>query len=588
MARDEDRDGVGAYRSSHCAGSPGPPDPRRELPVGHRGSIRNLQELPPHRALEHRALRGEGEGKRGPPAAEVVPELAGKLPVEGRGWARRGRREPGETELHERPSLHPGPELPPLGGNRRPRHGGSVGPPSTPATRVGPVPAPFRTMASMRVLAVGWEVEGRGVARGEFSSAESLASYDAVLIDPEPLPSLWEPHALLEPDGVWRLHPRRDFGLGRALDNLFSARRRELEDLLLHGGGMLVVRVRPPGEGVEIPGNPPHHLDRYAFLPRASLVSGSHHLGLPGGLRLVPRRGRDLSVAAPAHPMAPYLQALAPGGYEAVLVPTLGAPLASFGRVLATNRVGDTVAWDLPVGTGRILFLPSFPGTSAAETGEHLLPALASLLAQPLPEDLPDWASGYPLPGEEALPGRETALARKREALEREEEELRAERWGYDLLRGLLSPRGRAGLAAAAGAALSRLGFSVSPAEEDGGTLLARGPEGELLVRVALSPFGPVGPEEHRALLLALDERRSEKGEDTRGLLLVVAEPRLDPRRRGPQWTEAVERGCRDHGLRLAAAYDLFKAVRHVLGGGDPAEVRGGLLAGEGAWQWRR
>lgn len=588
MAWDEDWDGVRAHSPSHRAGRTRSPQPCGKLPVGHRGPVGNPQELPPHRALEHRAPRGEGNCKRGPLAAEVVPELAGKLPVEGCRWAGRGRREPGEPELHQASSLHLRPELPPRGGNRRPRHAGSVFPPGPPAIRVGPAPAPFRTMAPMRVLAVGWEVEGPGVARGEFPSAESLASYDAVLIDPEPLPSLWEPHALLEPDGVWRLHPRRDFGLGRALDNLFSARRGEIEDLLLHGGGMLVIRVRPPGEGVEIPGNPPHRLDRYAFLPRASLVSGSHHLGLPGGLRFVPRRGRDLSVAAPIHPVAPYLQALAPWGYEAVLVPTLGAPLASFGRVLATNRVGDTVAWDLPVGTGRILFLPSFPGTSPAETGEHLLPALVSLLAQPLPEDLPDWASGYPLPGEDALRGREAALAQQREALEREEEKLRAERWGYDLLRGLLSPRGRAGLAAAASDALSRLGFSVSPAEEDGGTLLARGPEGELLVRVALSPFGPVGPEEHRALLLALDQRRSEKGEDTRGLLLALAEPRLDPRRRGPQWTEAVERGCRDHGLRLAAAYDLFKAVRHVLGGGDPTEVRQGLLAGEGAWRWKR
>ncbi len=440
----------------------------------------------------------------------------------------------------------------------------------------------------MRVLAVGWEVEGPGVTRGEFPTAESFASYDAVLIDPERLPSLWEPHALLEPDGVWRLHPGRDFGLGRALDNLFSARRGELEDLLVRGGGVLVVRVRPAGEGVEVVGNPPRRLDPYAFLPRASLVSGPHHLGLPQGLRFVPRRGRDLTVAAPTHPLAPYLQALAPWGYEAVLVPTLGAPLAAFGGVLATNRVGDAVAWDLPVGTGRILFLPSFPGASPAEAGEHLLPALASLLTQPLPEDLPDWLHGHSLPGEDGLRARRAELDRRRGALEREEEELAAERRGYDLLRGLLSPRGRAGLLAAAGAALSRLGFTVSPAEGDGATLLARSPEGELLVRVALSPFGPVGPEEHRALVLDLDRLRSAERREARGMLVCLAEPRLDPRRRGPQWTEAVERGCRDHGLVLASAYDLFKAVRHVLGGGDPAEVRQGLLGSEGAWRWGR
>ncbi|MDD2911917.1 MAG: hypothetical protein PHF77_00130, partial [Candidatus Bipolaricaulis anaerobius] len=108
-----------------------------------------------------------------------------------------------------------------------------------------------------------------------------------------------------------------------------------------------------------------------------------------------------------------------------------------------------------------------------------------------------------------------------------------------------------------------------------------------LLVRVALSLFGPVGPEEHRALLLDLDRWRSEGNGDGRGMLVCLAEPRLDPRRRGPQWAEAVGRGCRDHGLILTSAPDLFRAVRHVLAGGDPDEVRRGLLAAEGEWRWK-
>ncbi|MCX7751005.1 MAG: hypothetical protein N2320_05660, partial [Candidatus Bipolaricaulota bacterium] len=90
----------------------------------------------------------------------------------------------------------------------------------------------------------------------------------------------------------------------------------------------------------------------------------------------------------------------------------------------------------------------------------------------------------------------------------------------------------------------------------------------------------------HRALLLDLDRLRAE-GEDVRGMLVCLAEPRLDPRRRGPPWTEAVRRGCADHRLALLSAYDLFKAVRHVLGGGDAAAVRKALLAAEGEWRWK-
>lgn len=442
-------------------------------------------------------------------------------------------------------------------------------------------------MAAMRVLALGWEIEGPGVVRAEFASADSLASYAAVLIDPESLPSLWLPHAALEPDGVWRLHPGRDLGLSRAMGNLVFARRAEIEDLLLRGGGVLVVRVRPLGEGVEIAGSPAHRLDRYAFLPRASLVSGSHHLGLPQGLRFVPRRGHDLTRVEEAHPMAPYLTGLAPLGYEAVLVATLGAPLASFGRVLATNRVGDTVAWDLPVGMGRILFLPSFPGASPAEVGERLLPAVAALLGEPLPVELPDWISGFELPGEDELRRGEEAVARDQEKLRRKGEELRETRRSYDVLRALLAPRGVLGLAQAVRAALDRLGFTVSPLRDAPATTVAASPDGDLLVQVALSLFGPVGPEEHRALLMDLDRLRAEEGQDVRGMLICLAEPRLDPRRRGPQWVESVRRGCRDHSLLLASAHDLFRAVRHALAEDAAAEVRKSLLSAEGEWRWK-
>lgn len=439
----------------------------------------------------------------------------------------------------------------------------------------------------MRVLALGWEIEGSGVVRAEFASADSLASYDAVLLDPEPLPSLWKSQAALGPDGVWRLHPGRDLGLARALDNLVATRRAEVEDLLFRGGGVLAVRVRPPGEGVEIAGNPPHRLDRYAFLPRTSLVSGPHHLGLPQGLRVVPRRGRDLRVSDAPHPANPYLTALASLGYEAVLVGTLGAPLAAFGQVLATNRVGDAVAWDLPVGTGHILFLPAYSGASPTEAGEHLLPAIASLLAEPLPAVRPDWLPGFTVPGEEDLRQEGESLAREREKLERAADELGRKRHDCDVLRGLLSPRGTQGLVQAVGAALARLGFTCSSAEESPVTIVAASPEGDLIVRVALSLFAPVGPEEHRALLLDLDRRRAEGGQDARGLLVCLAEPRLDPRRRGPQWTEAVRRGCRDHRLLVTSALDLFRAVRHVLSTGDADEVRKGILAVDGEWRWK-
>ncbi|HAF70172.1 MAG: hypothetical protein XD60_0790 [Acetothermia bacterium 64_32] len=433
----------------------------------------------------------------------------------------------------------------------------------------------------MRVLALGWDVEGPGVVAAQLPEADSLASFDAVLYDPASVPELWRGHAELSGDGVWRLYPGRDLGLSRALERLFSLRRDELSALLQKGGGLAVVRARAGGEFVEIASSPPHRLTPYSLLPHLSLVADPHHLVLPQGVRFIPRRGQDITWIHPAHPLTPYLEAFAPLGYEAVLVSSLGAPLSAFGNVLAKNRVGDVLAWDVPVGTGRLLFLPSFPGADPKRAGELLLPALGALLSRPLAEGGPSWLSKYTLPGEEGLAEEARALEAEGRRLREREEKLR-EAWGrFDSLRGLLFPRGAVGLLSAAREAMECLGFSCEPVPQDG--LLCRAKEGTGLLRAAFSPGGPIGPEEHRALLLSLDRLAQE----AHGILLVVAEPRLDPPRRGPQWTEAVRQGCRRHGITLLSGYQLFRALQHALGGGGTEGIRRSLLSWEGEWGWR-
>lgn len=459
---------------------------------------------------------------------------------------------------------------------------------------MGPLPRAHVSLACpqaayngpVRLLAVNWDLVGPDFVQDDFSSADSFASFDAVFLDPGPLPELWLPWAELEPDGARVVRPGRDFGFSRALDNLFLSRQKELEDLLFRGGGILVVRVRPEGEDLVIQGNPPRRLNRYAFLPRASLVRGPHHLSLPHGLRFLPRRGKDVHLSALVHPLAPFLQRFASQGYEAVLTTALGAPLSAFGEILAQNRVGDPLALDLPVGLGRILFVPAMPEAKGAEAGELLRRAMGLLLSHPLPEITPDWLDNYRLPGEERLLRAQEELMQERERLARKEDELAKVQKEFDLLRALLFPRGREGLTAAVAAALAKLGFSVGQ-EPARGHLLGRSPEGEFLVHPAFSPFGPVGPDAHRALLLELDRWRNQERREVRGILVCLAEPELDPRRRGPQWEEAVERASHDHRFVLLSAYDLFRAVAQVLAGGDPEEVRRTLVEATGPWKPR-
>jgi hypothetical protein len=437
----------------------------------------------------------------------------------------------------------------------------------------------------MRIVSIGWRLEHPDIELAEWFTADSLASYDAVLVDPASVPALWRGQAALEGDGRWRLYPGRDLGLSEALERLFRLRRDELGDLIQKGGGVLVVRVRAATEAVEIAGSPPVRITPYTFLPQLSLVSDPHHLALPQGLRFIHRRGRDLSIVARFHPFSGYLAEFADHGYEAVMAAALGAPLQAFGRVLSSNKVGDIVAWDLPVDTGRIVFLPAFPGAEPRRAAGLLVTAIAELLDRPLPDRAPEWLNRYLLPGEAELSRRLEEIREAQRQLAAEEEHLVDQAEELSRLRGLLYPRGRYGLRRAVQAALGGLGFSV---EEWGGDfLIARDGREGLLVKEALSEERPVGPAPYRELLVALDELRNEAGLDVHGLLVAVAGPRLDPRRRGRQWTEAVGRGCKEHGIALASGTDLFEAVGAVLGGADPELVRRSLLTSDGPWRWK-
>ncbi len=439
---------------------------------------------------------------------------------------------------------------------------------------------------AMRVQTIGWELAG--AVSADLHAADSLAEAHIVLLDPSAVVDLWQDHARLEADGIWRIYPDSDLGLSRAIERLLGRRRAELA-ALLRNGGIAAVSVRAVEQEVEITpaGGGGRRLDPYGFLPALSFAEGPHHLALPRGVRMVPRRGRILLDLMLDHPLAGYLRASASHGYEAVVVSSLGAPLEAFGSVLARDKVGDVVAWDLPVGQGHLVFLPWSPAAAGADLSERLIRGLAALADVPLGHRVPEWMTRYRLPGEDALEAKAGEIAEKRLRIDREEEELTATRRESDVLKGLLYPRGRGGLATATCAALERLGFACRADACDPVLIEARSPEGELLVRVSFAHSGAIGPEEHRALLLALDRARAEERREVSGMLVVVAEPRLDPRHRPPQWEDAVRRGCAEHGIALVSGYQLFKAVEATHDGAQLKPIRESLLAAEGEWKWK-
>ena len=438
----------------------------------------------------------------------------------------------------------------------------------------------------MRILSLDWDIEGAGIERASLHDADSLAGYEAVLIDPRGIPELWLPHVVPDRDGVRRIVPGYDQGLARALENLFSARRTELEGLL-RAGGLALVRLRAPGEPVEIapPNAPPRRLDAYAFLPTISLVRERQYLSFPRGVRFLPRTGRDLQGLDLSHPLGGYLTQVR--RYEAVIVSPMGLPLEEFGQVLLRNRIGDVLAWEIRFGEGRLLFVPPTE-SPPREEAERLLPAIFALLEEvPAESRYPAWLSRYTLPPEEELRRELDGVSAELAELERRRAELRERLRGFETLKGLLCPGGTKGLLRAGMRAFRLLGFEVAADDVDPQAFRAEAPEGRGLVRVAWSPAGPVALGPYRPLLLALDHLRLEMGEALHGVMLVAAETSLDPKRRGTRYTDALRRACEEHGISLVTGEELFEAVRAVLGGADPVPVRRSLLSGSGPWRWR-
>ncbi len=432
---------------------------------------------------------------------------------------------------------------------------------------------------------MGWDLEGPGVERSSWYRSESLASYEIVLIDPFTLPELWTPYTTPDPDGIRRVDPRYDQGLSRALENLLALRREELRGLLSLGG-VVAVRLRPAGEVLEIrsPLGACRRLHAYSFLPEISLVRERQSFPLPQGIKVLPRWGSDIRGVDPAHPLTGYLRAFR--GYQAVLICPLGLELGDFGKVLARNRLGDPLAWEVPVGPGKLLFLPAESGLSPRAEAELLLPALRELLGMEL-ESFPVWLEHYDLPGEENLRRELEELKAEREELEKREGELRRKLGALRCPKGLLAPSGLPGLKRAARCSLEAVGFAVEEDGADPWTLRISSPEGEGLVHLAWDPDRPLGAEAYRPLLLPLDRLRIEGGRPIHGLVLAAGRTAIDPRKRGRTYTDALKDGCREHGLALVPAEELFRAVRAVFEGADPESVRRSLLSTVGPWRWR-
>ena len=419
------------------------------------------------------------------------------------------------------------------------------------------------------VLSIDWRLPHPGVREGEFFTADSISAFDAVFIDPKDISERWTYDIPPEKDGFRRTYLDRDRGFGRVLSRGFAKRRSEAADLLYKAGGIIVCRLRPRGESIELvgPDGPIERIDRYSFLPSLSLVDRQHQLVFPTNARFLPRRGEDVIVADTDDPFAEYLREFSGRiTYQAVYQDILDTPIERFAAVLGRNRVGDIVALSLPFDEGRLVLLPPVEGVPPAREAEVLVEAAARMTSRPEFVPTPDWLSGYALPGEDEIEDELRGLIERRDKLAAKVEEVRARLEEITRYKRILYTKGRFSLIPGVRDSFRALGFEVEDSPYD---LLVRSSEGDAIVAVAATDSAAVGLPAYRRLLEWVDRARTEGTGPNKGILVVSGSIGLDPKRRKTQFTPEVLRGCESQGFCLITTYALYKLVAEALADKD-------------------
>jgi hypothetical protein len=437
-------------------------------------------------------------------------------------------------------------------------------------------------------LAVDWTLDHAEIRREGFFDRPSFSSYDAVIIDPSSLSRHWTESIAPGADGIRRTDPQQDHGFGRTLSQWMTKRREESEDLLKRRGGLLICRLHPRGEPVEIssPGSPPERIDRFSWLPATSLVDRHHQFAFPANGRFVARHGRDLQFEGSGSPFEDYLREFEANlHYFAVYQDMLSTPLERFATVLARNRVGDAVALEIPFDEGLLVLLPAADGISPSREASILAEAIRKSSLRPAYSSPPDWLPAYALPGEEDVVDELAGLVERRDALSAKVDEVSQRLEEKTRHKRLLFAKGRTFFERAVADGLHQLGFDV---ELEGGVLRIRSEEGDALVATEASEEPKVGAAAYHRLHREIDRSITDGEDPKKGILVLSGSRELDPKRRPTQYLPEVLRGADGHGYCLLTSYQLFKMVQSALEGKNKkglASLRRRILETDGTYR---
>jgi len=432
----------------------------------------------------------------------------------------------------------------------------------------------------VRVLSLGQGLPEPSIDNYNWASALSFYDYDAVIVDPAEAVSKFV-ESVIRGEGDYRTYDDVPVAEGpttadrAGLVDLLRERREEVERLLARGG--LVVCFAYP--------DVPH--------PRVAGFTGCHRfywLPAPAGFDygpgyLKPASGRQAKVADWEHPFAAYID-----GHRNDVLYRAALPEGAAGfpgaRVIARSPGGAVIGADLPVGGGRVVFLPALSpnlmSSTRSEIASRLVAAIRNTLLQAAEGSPPAWTEDYSLPGLQEAQRRIADAEAKLEELEAELDEARTEYSGLERYQRILWQEGKYGFELPVRDALTLLG-ATSYASPDEPAVFSMA--GEVVFLEAESSTGAVGMEPHYRLRERVEQKIADDRRRPFGLIVVNGFREQPPASREPQFAESLRIAAESMRYCVLEATTLFRAVRDKLEGkGDAAAFLKRIVETEGVF----
>jgi hypothetical protein len=430
----------------------------------------------------------------------------------------------------------------------------------------------------VRVLSVGQGMPDPAVDNFNWASALSIFDYDALLIDPAEGVSRFVQN-VARGQGDYQTYDDLPVIQGyttaeaAGLVDILRQRREETERLLARGG-LVVCFAFPDVAHPDVAGFTGFH--RYHWLPAPE--------GCDYGPAFVKAAsGRSVKVIDWEHPFANLLDSMDGVLYRATFAE--GAAGFPGAKVIARSPGGAAIAIDVPVGKGRVIFVPALSpnvlSSQRTEMAGKFVAAIRNTLLTTAEGEPPDWVEEAELPGiAEARTRMEDAEA-KLDELEAELDEARNAFLALDRYRRILWQEGKYGFELPVRDALALLGaVPYSQPDEPATFSIAL----EAVMVEAESSTGEVGMDPHYRLRERMESRISQ-GHRAYGLIVVNGFRDQPPAERPRQYGDSLRVAAESMRYCVLTATGLFDAVRDKLEGrGDTEAFMKRIVATEGVF----